>query len=78
MQFSEENIRINITLSRYDYHRLKLWCKIRGRTPAAFAGQLVSSAIEANFDLINAQAADYAKWQKRTLEDMIDEASGEE
>ncbi|GET41539.1 hypothetical protein [Microseira wollei] len=78
MQLPEENIRINITLSRYNYNRLKLWSKIHGRSPAAFAAQIVAARIEANFALLNEQAADYAKWQKQTLEEIIGEDSGGE
>ena len=38
---AEDNIRFSITLSPYDFRKLKLWAKLRGRPPAAFAAQIL-------------------------------------
>ncbi len=68
---ADENIRVAITLSNYDYKRLKLWALIHGRSPATYAAQIVSTQIEANFDTINRQLEDYAKTQGRSLDEVL-------
>lgn len=45
---TEDNIRFSITLSPYDFRKLKLWAKVRGRPPAAFAAQIIAARLEAN------------------------------
>ncbi len=67
----DENVRVAITLSAYDYKRLKLWAMIHGRQAATYAAQIVSARIEANFDMINRQLEDYAKSQGKTLDELI-------
>ncbi len=72
-------MRMNVTLSPYDYTRLKLWGITHGKSPSAFAGQLMASCIEANFDTINRQIADYANSKGMTVEELKAEiANGEE
>lgn len=40
---AEDNVRFSITLSPYDFRKLKLWAKLRGRPPAAFAAQIIAA-----------------------------------
>jgi hypothetical protein len=71
----EENIRVNISLSPYDYRKLKNWSTLHGKSPTAFAGQIVASKIEANLDLIDKMVDDYAKLKGISREEL--EASWE-
>ena len=48
-----ENIRLNLTISAYNYQKLKIWGKMHGKSPTAFAGQIVAARIEANLELID-------------------------
>jgi hypothetical protein len=67
----DENVRVAITLSSYDYKRLKLWALVHGRSPATYAAQIVSARIEANFDTINKLLEDYARTQGKTLDEIL-------
>jgi len=66
----EENIRVNISLSPYDYRKLKNWSTLHGKSPTAFAGQIVAARIEANLELINRMMEDYAKTKGMSKEDL--------
>ncbi len=66
----EENVRLNITVSRYNLQRLKYWAAVSGKTPSAYASQIISARLEANFDLINRQLEDLAQSQGMTLADL--------
>ncbi|NJR19986.1 MAG: hypothetical protein HC785_32910 [Calothrix sp. CSU_2_0] len=66
----EENVRLNITISRYNLQRLKYWAAISGKTPSAYASQIISARLEVNFDLINQQLEDLAQSQGMTLADL--------
>lgn len=70
MELMEENIKVAITVSKYDYRRLKLWAATHGKTPSAFAGQIVAARLESNFDAINKQIADYAKSRGIAVEEL--------
>ena len=63
-------MRTNITLSSYIDRRLALWGALHGRTPGVFAAQIVSSRVEANFDLINKQLEDAARAKGITVEEL--------
>lgn len=66
----EENIRVNISLSPYDYRKLRNWSTLHGKSPTAFAGQIVAARIEANLDLINRMMEDYAKTKGISKEEL--------
>lgn len=66
----EENIRVNISLSPYDYRKLKNWSTLHGKSPTAFAGQIVAARIEANLDLINKMVEDYAQTKGMSKEEL--------
>ncbi|BAZ40522.1 hypothetical protein NIES4101_64830 [Calothrix sp. NIES-4101] len=66
----EENVRLNITISRYNLQRLKYWAAISGKTPSAYASQIISARLEVNFDLINQQLEDLAQSQGMTLAEL--------
>jgi hypothetical protein len=72
----EENVRVMITISPYDHRRLRLWAALHGKTPTAYAGQIVSARIESNFDDINKQIEDYAKSKGITVDEAITELDG--
>jgi hypothetical protein len=69
----EENLRLNITLSRYDLERLKIWAGLHGKTPSAYASQIISARIEGNFELINAQLSDYANNVNKSIAEAKEE-----
>ena len=50
---SEPPIRLQITMSNEVMKRLKLWAGFHGKSPATFAGQIISSRVEANISTIN-------------------------
>lgn len=56
----EENLRVNITLSPYVFKKLRDWAKLHGKTPSAYAGQIVSARVEANLDIIERMLNEYA------------------
>lgn len=66
----EENIRVNISLSPYDYRKLKNWSTLHGKSPTAFAGQIVAARIEANLDLIDKMVGDYAQTKGMSKEEL--------
>ncbi len=66
----EENVRLNIIVSRYNLQRLKYWAAISGKTPSAYASQIISARLEANFDLINRQLEDLAQSKGIQLSDL--------
>lgn len=70
LEMAEDNIRFSITLSPYDYRKLKLWAKLRGRSPAAFAAQIIAARIEANFESINQQLEEYARYKNISIEEL--------
>lgn len=49
----DKTVRIQITLSKEVWKRLKLWGAFHGKAPTTFAAQIVSSRVEANIDTIN-------------------------
>jgi hypothetical protein len=74
---ADENVRVAITLSKYAHRRLKLWSLIHGKAPAAYAAQIVSTQLEANFDTINRQIEDYAKSQGKSVDEILATIDGE-
>lgn len=72
-----ENVRLNITISEYDYHKLRNWAKVHGKTPTAFAGQIVATGIESNLNLINQQVAEIARYKGKSVEELENEWAGE-
>lgn len=67
----DDNVKLGLTISRYDLRRLKMWATIHGRSPTAYAAQIISSRLEANFATINEQFADYAKSKGKTVEEVL-------
>ena len=65
------NVRLGVTISPYDLHRLKIWSMLHGRSPTTYAAQLISTQIEENFEVINKQLEDYAASQKKTVEEIL-------
>jgi hypothetical protein len=74
----EENLKISITISPYDYKLLRRWGGIHGKSPSAYAGQILAARLEANFELIERQTANYAKSRGISLEEAEAELEGEE
>jgi hypothetical protein len=70
LDMAEDNVRFSITLSPYDFRKLKLWAKLRGRSPAAFAAQIIAARVEANFETINQQLAEYARYNNISVEEL--------
>lgn len=66
----DENIKVMITISPYDFKMLRNWAKLHGRTPSTYAAQIISSRIESNMDLINKQVQDYAAFKGMTVEEL--------
>lgn len=56
----EENAKLGITISVYDLRRLRYWARVHGKTPTAYAGQLISARIESDFDQIEKQLTEIA------------------
>ncbi|NER99224.1 MAG: hypothetical protein F6J86_36280 [Symploca sp. SIO1B1] len=73
----QENIKMGITISAYDRHRLKIWAMLHGKTPTTYAAQIISARIESNFDNINKQLEDYAKTRGQTVDEVLKELEGE-
>jgi hypothetical protein len=74
----EENLKISITISPYDYKRLKLWAGIHGKSPSAYAGQILAARLEGNFEIIEQQFANYAKSRGLSQEEAEAELAGED
>ncbi len=70
MAIDPNNTRLTITISKYNYKKLMNWAKIHGKQPTAFAGQIISSRLEANTSLIKEQVADMAKSENITVEEL--------
>lgn len=62
--------RITITLSDYEMRRLICWAKIHGKPKATYAAQIIGARIESNFDAINAQMANIAKFENISTEEL--------
>jgi hypothetical protein len=67
----DENVRLGITISRYDLRRLKIWAMLHGRAPTAYAAWLLTNQIESNFDVINRQLEDYAVSLGKTVDEVL-------
>lgn len=67
---TESPKRLSITISEYDYLRLKEWAGLHGKTPTAYAGQIVTSGIEANVELVEMLKADAARREGCSVEDL--------
>lgn len=65
-----DNARLNITISDYDLRKLRNWAKCHGKTPTAYAAQIVSARIEANLDLIDRMMEDIAAYEGKTVEEL--------
>jgi predicted transcriptional regulator len=63
-------MRTNIKLSDYIAKKLTLWAALHGRTPGVFASQILSSRVEANFDLIEKQLEEAARYRGITVEEL--------
>jgi hypothetical protein len=66
----DDNLRINVTISPYILRKLKLWAMLHGKTPSAYAGQIVSARVEANINAINQMAEEYAAFKGMSLEEL--------
>lgn len=66
-----ENIRLNLTISPYNYRKLKIWGKMHAKSPTAFAGQIVAARIEANLELIDRLLEEMANFEGVTTEEML-------
>jgi predicted DNA-binding protein len=64
---AEGYTRITIKLSDYEMRRLICWAKIHGKPKATYAAQIIGSQIESNFDTINAQMANIAKFENISI-----------
>jgi hypothetical protein len=73
-----ENTRLNVVISRYYLKRLKYWAGLGGKTPSAFAGQILAARIEANFEDIDKQLVDAANTLGVTVEDLKRALDGDE
>lgn len=62
--------RITITLSDYEMRRLICWAKIHGKPKATYAAQIIGARIESNFDAINAQMSNIAKFENISTEEL--------
>ncbi len=49
----EENVRVQIVISRYMYEKLQQWANAHGKSVSSFAGQIVSSSVESKLDVID-------------------------
>jgi len=67
---SEENLRIQITLSPDEAKALKLWAAYHGKPPATYAAQIVASRIESNLDLIDRLVERAARSRGITVEEL--------
>lgn len=76
MAISEGNTRLNVVVSNFDLLQLKIWAKAHGKTPSAFAAQIVSARIEANLDLVDNLATRQAEALGMTKEDWINSIAG--
>lgn len=70
MAIDPNNTRLTITISKYNYRKLRDWAKIHGKQPTAFAGQIISSRLEANTAIIKEQIADMAKLEGISVEEL--------
>jgi hypothetical protein len=57
----EENVRVQIVISRYMHEKLQQWANAHGKSPSSFAGQIVSSRVEANLDIIDRMTKEKAE-----------------
>lgn len=64
-----DNIRLYITLSPYDFNKLREWATIRGKPPATYAGQIISARIESNLEVIEKQKADLCRYEGISVEE---------
>ena len=67
----EENIKVGLTISPYIHQRLRIWGMIHGKSPTAYAAQIISTTVEANFENINKQLEDYARARGLTVEQVL-------
>ncbi|MEM7552515.1 MAG: hypothetical protein AAF378_00160 [Cyanobacteria bacterium P01_A01_bin.84] len=70
MAIDPNNTRLTITISKYNYKKLRDWARIHGKQPTAFAGQIISSRLEANTGVIKEQIADMAKSEEISVEEL--------
>ena len=66
----KDNVRLNITISRYDFRKLRNWAKIHGRAPTTYGGQIISSRLESNTDTINRQMQEIAAYEGISVEEL--------
>jgi hypothetical protein len=66
-----ENIRLQVLVSPYYLKRLKYWAKLSGKTPSAYASQILSARIEANFEDINKQLQNLAELEGISVKELI-------
>ncbi|NER25889.1 MAG: hypothetical protein F6J86_15445 [Symploca sp. SIO1B1] len=65
-----ENQRLNLTISGFVLKKLTFWAKIHGKPPTTFAGQLLSTTVEANRDLINEQMQELARLEGVSIQEL--------
>ncbi|MDY7012697.1 MAG: hypothetical protein SVX43_03695 [Cyanobacteriota bacterium] len=66
----QENVRVMITISPYDYRKLRQWAIVHGKPPSAFAAQIVASRLEANLDVIQQQMEEIAEFEGISLKEL--------
>lgn len=67
------NERTQITLSKEIFAILDFWSWLHGKTPAAYAAQIVSARVEANMDTIRELAQFAAEARGLTVEQLKQE-----
>ncbi|HEY9297509.1 MAG TPA: GIY-YIG nuclease family protein [Phormidium sp.] len=68
--------RLNVIISNFDRLQLKKWSKANGKTPSAYAAQLITEHIQTNLDLIDNLATKQAEALGMSKEDWINSIAG--
>ena len=74
---TEDNVRLYITVSKYNYRKLKEWARIHGKPPSTFAGQIVATNLESNLDTIEKQKQDLAHYEGISADELQKRWEGE-
>lgn len=72
-----ENIRITISLSRYEYILLKRWATLHAKPPATFASQIIGNRVESNSELIDREYEKLGLIENKTVAEMDMELFGD-
>lgn len=73
-----QNPKLTIVISPYDLKKLKLWAWTHGKSPSAYAGQILAARIGANIDYIEARLRDCAQLENISVEELIAEILNED